>query len=179
MARIRAADLRTEEAWTARISAYLAGEHHPQHALLPRVSYVALDDDAVVGYIAGHLSRRYGCSGELQWMNVIPEQRGTGVAGELLRLLAKWFVKQKALRICVNVDPANAAARHFYAKHGAERLNDQWLMWNDIRTALSSVPTLCEQNQLVIGNLLNFVAHRLCKQLIQRDFLEHGQAKDL
>src|SRR5580700_705878 len=79
MARIRAADPQTEEAWTARISAYLAGEHHPQHALLPRVSYVALDDDAVVGYIAGHLSRRYGCAGELQWINVVPEQRGTGV----------------------------------------------------------------------------------------------------
>jgi len=28
---------------------------------------------------------------------------------------------------------------------------------------ISSVPTLCEQNQLVIGNALNFVAHRLCK----------------
>jgi GNAT superfamily N-acetyltransferase len=141
MARIRGTDLHTEDAWTARISAYLAGEHHPQHALLPRVSYVALDDDAVVGYVAGHLSRRYGCAGELQWMNVIPEQRGTGVAGKLLRLLAKWFVKQKALRICVNVDPANAAARRFYAKHGAERLNDQWLMWNDIRTVLRNQQT--------------------------------------
>jgi len=28
---------------------------------------------------------------------------------------------------------------------------------------ISSVPTLCEQNQLVIESLLNFVAHRLCK----------------
>jgi hypothetical protein len=28
---------------------------------------------------------------------------------------------------------------------------------------ISSVPTLCEQNQLVIGNRLNFVTHRLCK----------------
>ena len=100
-----------------------------------------LDDDAVVGYVAGHLSRRYGCAGELQWMNVIPEQRGTAVAGKLLRLLAKWFVKQRALRICVNVDPANAAARRFYAKHGAERLNDQWLMWNDIRTVLRNQQT--------------------------------------
>jgi GNAT superfamily N-acetyltransferase len=138
MARIRAADPQTEEAWTARIAGYLAGEHHPQHALLPRVTYVALDGDAVVGYIAGHLSRRYGCAGELQWINVVPEQRGTGVAGELLRLLAKWFVKQKAFRICVNVDPANTAARRFYAKHGAEKLNEQWLVWNDIKTALSN-----------------------------------------
>ena len=133
MARIRAAGPQTEEAWTARISAYLAGEHHPQHALLPRVSYVALDGDSVVGYIAGHLSRRYGCAGELQWIKVTPEQRGTGVAGELLRLLTKWFAKHEAFRICVNVDPANIAARRFYAKHGAEKLNEQWLVWNDIR----------------------------------------------
>jgi GNAT superfamily N-acetyltransferase len=138
MARIRASDPQTAEAWTARISAYLAGEHHPQYALLPRVSYVASDGDSVVGYIAGHLSRRYGCAGELQWINVTPEQRGTGVAGELLRFLAKWFVKHQALRICVNVDPANIAARRFYAKHGAETLNEQWLVWNDIRTALNN-----------------------------------------
>jgi hypothetical protein len=28
---------------------------------------------------------------------------------------------------------------------------------------VSSVPTLCEQNQLVIRNGLNFATHRLCK----------------
>jgi hypothetical protein len=30
-------------------------------------------------------------------------------------------------------------------------------------SSASSVPTLREQNQLVIGNRLNFIAHRLCK----------------
>jgi hypothetical protein len=34
---------------------------------------------------------------------------------------------------------------------------------NQLRIAISSVPTLCEQNQLVIGNRLNFVAQRLRK----------------
>ena len=34
---------------------------------------------------------------------------------------------------------------------------------SEIRVGPSSVPTLCEQNQLVIGNRLNFVTHRLCK----------------
>jgi RimJ/RimL family protein N-acetyltransferase len=138
MARIRAADPRTEQAWTARISAYLAGEHHPQQASLPRVSYVASDGDAVVGYIAGHLSRRYGCAGELQWINLTPEQRGTGVAGELPRLLTKWFVEHQAICICVNVDPANMAARRFYAKHGAEKLNEPWFVWSDFTTALNN-----------------------------------------
>ena len=34
---------------------------------------------------------------------------------------------------------------------------------NGVTVFFSSVPTLCEQNQLVIGNRLNFVSHCLCK----------------
>ncbi len=138
MARLRAANLPSEEAWTLRIASYLAKEHHPRHALRPRICYVALAGDALVGYIAGHLTRRYHCDGELQWINVIPEQRGTGVAAELLRRLAKWFMRQKARRICVDVDPANTAARRFYTKHRAETLNARWLIWPDIKAALSN-----------------------------------------
>jgi GNAT superfamily N-acetyltransferase len=136
MARLRAANLPSEEAWTLRISGYLAKEHHPRRALLPRICYVAPAGDALVGYIAGHLTRRYQCDGELQWINVIPKQRGTGVAAELLQRLAKWFIKQKARRVCVDVDPANVPARRFYAKHGAQTLNAHWLVWPDIKAAL-------------------------------------------
>ena len=32
-----------------RMAAYFKGQHHPQQALLPRVGYVALADDGVVG----------------------------------------------------------------------------------------------------------------------------------
>ena len=137
MARLRAANMPSEEAWTLRIASYLAKEHHPRFALRPRICYVAVARDALVGYIAGHLSRRYGCDGELQWINVIPKQRGTGVAAELLRRLAKWFVRQKARRICVDVDPANVAARRFYTRHGAETLNARWLIWPDVKIALT------------------------------------------
>jgi GNAT superfamily N-acetyltransferase len=137
MARLRAANMPSEEAWKLRISSYLAKEHHPRHALLPRICYVALAGDALVGYIAGHLTRRYHCDGELQWINVVPEQRGTGVAAELLRRLAKWFAQQKARRVCVDVDPANAPARRFYTKHGAQTLNAHWLVWPDIKAALT------------------------------------------
>ena len=46
--------------------------------------------------------------------------------------------------------------------------SEQAPMWRisalpDYLHGVSSVPTLCEQNQLVIGNRLNFVGHRLCK----------------
>jgi ribosomal protein S18 acetylase RimI-like enzyme len=137
MARIRAADWGIEELWRVRISRYLNYEHHPRQALAPRAIYVAVDDNVVVGFIAGHLTRRHGCEGELQWINVIPERRGSGVAAELLRQLAAWFVAQNASRICVDVEPENTGARRFYLRHGAQDLNPSWLIWNDIRVVLA------------------------------------------
>ena len=134
MTRIRAKEWGGEEYWKQRISGYLHCELHPQQALRPRVIYIALEGDAVVGFIAGHLTRRFGCDGELEWINVIPERRGSGIASELLRCIWAWFVGQKAARICVDVDPANITARKFYKRHGAGDLNRQWLVWNDIAT---------------------------------------------
>ena len=136
MARIRAEEWETEEYWRVRISRYLDRELHPQQALMPRVIYVALEGDSVVGFIAGHLTRRHVCDGELEWINVIPARRGSRVALELLRLLAAWFVERKASRICADVDPANTAARRFYTRHGARNLNQHWLVWNDIKVVL-------------------------------------------
>jgi GNAT superfamily N-acetyltransferase len=136
MAGIRASEWGNLEYWKTRISQYLNGARSPHRALAPRTCYVAVEQSSVVGFVAGHLTRRYACQGELEWINVIPERRGTGVASELLRLLAGWFVQQQALRICVDVDPANARARAFYTRHGAERLNKHWLVWNDISRVL-------------------------------------------
>ena|ERR1700693_1819676 len=136
MARIRAGEWGTEEYWKARISGYLDGKVHPQHALMPRVIYAALENDAVIGFIAGHLTRRFACDGELEWIDVIPERHGSGVASELLRWLAAWFAEQKASRICVDVDPANTIARRFYMRHAAVTLNEHWLVWNDIKVVL-------------------------------------------
>ncbi|MGH9731034.1 MAG: GNAT family N-acetyltransferase [Candidatus Acidiferrales bacterium] len=136
MAYIRASEWETEEYWRVRISRYMDCEVHPQHALMPRVAYVALEDTAMVGFIAGHLTRRYACDGELEWINVILERRGSGIASELLRLLAAWFAEQKALRVCVDAEPSNIAARRFYKRHGAADLNAHWLVWNDISAVL-------------------------------------------
>src|SRR6266481_5200235 len=118
IARIRAKEWETEQYWKL----------HPQHALRPRVIYVASEADSLLGFIAGHLTRRHSCAGELEWINVIPERRGSGIGSGLLRLLAAWFVEQKASRICVDVDPANTAARGFYRRHGAENLKEHWLV---------------------------------------------------
>jgi GNAT superfamily N-acetyltransferase len=138
MARIRAAEWESEEYWTKRITGYMDCEIHPQHALKPRVTYVALDGDSLVGFVAGHLTRRHGCDGELEWINVCPAHRGTGIAWQLLRLLAQWFVDQGARRICVDVEPANTVARRFYMRHGGEVLKPHWLVWNDIGVVLAS-----------------------------------------
>lgn len=137
MARLRSAEWETEEYWRDRISRYMDCELHPRLALRPRVSYAALEGECLVGFISGHLTRRHECDGELEWVNVIPERRGSGVASELLRLLAAWFVMQNASRICVDVEPGNTAARRFYMRHGAANLNEHWLVWMDIKVVLS------------------------------------------
>ena len=138
IARMRSAEWGEENYWRNRITGYMDCELHPQHALKPRVVYVALKADSMMGFIAGHLTRRYGCDGELEWISVIRTSRGSAAAFELLRMLAAWFAEHKAQRICVDVDPKNAAARRFYTKHGAHELNSHWLVWDDISVVLAS-----------------------------------------
>ena len=136
MAAIRAVEWGTEEYWRMRIRGYMRCELHPQQALRSRIIYVALQNSLIVGFIAGHLTKRYECDGELEWINTIAQQRQVGVASALLRLLAAWFIEQNAVRVCVDVDPDNPVARNFYMKHGAIELNKHWLVWIDIKQVL-------------------------------------------
>ena len=142
MARIRVAeDSRYgsgEEELRSRMLRYFEYKHHPQYALTPRVIYTAWEDDTLAGYVAGHLTRRFQCDGELQWIYVAPRFRGTGAALQLLHLIAKWFAGHKAARVCVDVEPANARARTFYERHGARTFAPCWLIWDDIRTVLKT-----------------------------------------
>ena len=138
MAEIRAADWGTEEYWSERILQYLTHKLHPQDALRPRVSFVCVRHQRVVGLIAGHLTRRFGCDGELEWISVRPECRSRGIASELLCRLAKWFVAHHAQSVCVDVEPSNQGARRLYARHGAEDLKPHWMVWKDIRSATES-----------------------------------------
>lgn len=75
MAEIRAREWGTLDYWTNCIAGYMTGTLHPQHALPPRVAYVALAANTVVGFITGHLTRRFQCEGEL-------DQRGPAAAEE-------------------------------------------------------------------------------------------------
>jgi GNAT superfamily N-acetyltransferase len=113
-----------------RMSRYFTCNHHPQLALMPRVIWTAQSGGSPIGYIAGHLTRRFGCDGELQWIYVVREHRRSGVASRLLRLLSEWFVEQGARRICVDV--GDDSARPFYVRYGALDLSKHWMVWNDI-----------------------------------------------
>jgi hypothetical protein len=75
MAEIRAGDWGTEGYGRERISQYLTNKLHPRDALRPRVSFVCVEHRRIVGLIAGHLTRRFGCEGELEWISVRPACR--------------------------------------------------------------------------------------------------------
>jgi GNAT superfamily N-acetyltransferase len=121
-----------------RMAAYFDGRHHPQQALLPRVGYVALTGDTVVGYIAGHRTTRYACAGELQYLYVASAYRRRGIASALLRLLARWFQEQGAARVCVNVNLESPPAQPFYVSQAASALNKYWYVWEDIGVVLEN-----------------------------------------
>ena len=133
MAEIRARYAYTVGYWQTRIQGYLTGEHSPQKALAERVAFVAVEDSTVVGFIAGHRTRRFDCDGELEWIDVIAERQRRGIAGEMMALLAAWFIEQKTFRVCVNVAPDNLPAVNLYARHGATPLNQYFMVWEDIR----------------------------------------------
>jgi GNAT superfamily N-acetyltransferase len=133
MAAIRAQQWGDKAFWTDRITWYLRGEHWPQQALPERAAFVAVDDGKLVGFVAGHRTRRFDCDGELQWINVAEERRGQGIADKLMAQIGGWFIEQDALRVCVNVNPENITARRLYARCGARPLNEQWMGWDDAR----------------------------------------------
>jgi len=115
-----------------RMAAYFEGRHHPRQALLPRTGYVALAEGTVIGYVAGHLTRRYGYDCEVQYLSVAPEHRRHGVASALLRLLMRWFQERGVARVCVDANIDSPAAVPFYTSQGATALNRYWYAWEDV-----------------------------------------------
>lgn len=106
-------------------------------ALAPRAAWVATLGPDCVGLIAGHLTRRFDCEGELEWIDTSANHRRMGIAIALFAILADWFVEHHARRICANLAEDNLAARAFYARHRAEVLRPHWVVWPDIRSVLA------------------------------------------
>jgi GNAT superfamily N-acetyltransferase len=134
LAKLRAANWESEEYWLTRITGYFDGTANPWHSKAPRIVYVACAGDVIVGFVAGHLSTRLGCEGELEWIDVREEYRRKGIASEMVWVLARWFIEQGAFSICV--DPGNEPAREFYSRMGAGNLNNHWMYWEDVREAV-------------------------------------------
>ena len=132
MAAIRAHEWNSDDFWKARIASYLAGTYSPKQALPARAVYVATHTDHVVGFVAGHLTRRFECDGELQWINVAAGHRRQGIAESLFAATKQWFSQKNACRICVNVAADNLAARRLYSRLGATSMNDAWMVWEQI-----------------------------------------------
>ena len=131
LARLRSATGDEVPYWEDRIAQYLAGTHNPQKALPQRIIFVAEIDGSVAGFIAGQLTTRYDCEGELQWLDVAAEFRRKKIASQLVRVLAQWFIQQHAYKICL--DPGTKEARAFYSVNGATNLNAHWMYWKNIR----------------------------------------------
>jgi GNAT superfamily N-acetyltransferase len=129
LARLRAREWGSVPYWRARIQGYMTGELGPREALPERTVVVAARAGAIVGFAAAHRTTRLGCSGELEWLNVEPRCRRQGIATRLLVEVAEWFVRHRSTRVCVDPDDA---ARAFYLRHGAEALDEHWLVWPDI-----------------------------------------------
>lgn len=136
IAKLRSENPGDEQYWIDRISKYLEGTHNPQKALKQRIIYVASVNDIIIGFIAGHLSQRYECEGELQWIDINEKYRRNGIASDLIKLLGNWFIAHHSYKICV--DPGNEIAKAFYKKNGATSLNEHWMFWNDIRSVICS-----------------------------------------
>jgi ribosomal protein S18 acetylase RimI-like enzyme len=113
------------------LTAYLEGKHHPRDALVARAAYLALVADQIVGYVAGHLTRRYGCDAEVQHLWVAPRYRRLGIGTELLRRQQSWFASQAAARVCVNVAADNEVAQVFFRGRGARDIRPSWLGWTE------------------------------------------------
>src|SRR5439155_21915607 len=114
LARIRTAEWGTEQYWQDRIGGYMRGEVHPQQSLLPRIVLVAAEEMMLVGVIAGHLTRRFDCDGELEWLDGISERRRRGIAGASLAALVTSGDSRQARGICVYVDRQNGSDRACY-----------------------------------------------------------------
>lgn len=114
--------------WEPRIAAYIIGQLTPAFGLEPRAIFVAVDENNdVVGFIAGHLSKRFHCDGEIYWLNVQADRRGHRIADQLLAALFDWFTQHNAHKLCIEVPPSAESARKLLARHNAQPIGPLWL----------------------------------------------------
>ena len=113
---------------------YLRGES-PSTSRPERTVLMAVAHGRVVGYLAGHLTTRFGLDAEIQSFYVLRECQRRGIGTALLARFARWLAANGARTLCVGIAPENPY-QAFYLKHGGEHLNPHWIVWKE----LSGVP---------------------------------------
>lgn len=103
----------------------------------PRIVLKVILTGNVVGFIAGHLTTRYGMDAEIQSFYVLREHQRNGIGSALLAELADWLIQAGAYKLCVGIASENPY-RVFYSRHGAHYLNDHWMFWDDIHSLVAA-----------------------------------------
>jgi RimJ/RimL family protein N-acetyltransferase len=105
-----AARLRNDESWREQADSSALGSD--------RATFFAFADDAPVGIAAVYRLSDKKETGELIQMWVAPEQRGKGVARDLLNAIFRWAGENGFRTVIAKVTNGNDRAQKFYRKYG-------------------------------------------------------------
>jgi len=84
------------------------------------VFVVAVDDGEVVGFVQSYLVERREPVGELDWLHVHPDHRGSGIGSALLERVESALRSAEVDRIEARVLVDNEAGTEFYEREGYE-----------------------------------------------------------
>jgi GNAT superfamily N-acetyltransferase len=114
-----------------RWQSYLSGQSFPQMAKAERIAFKACVDGRTIGYIAGHLTERYGKDAEIESFYVLLEHQRKGTGKKLLLRFVEWAELHRAGSLCVGIAAKNPY-QAFYLKYGGKHLNPHWIYWDDL-----------------------------------------------
>jgi GNAT superfamily N-acetyltransferase len=110
---------------------YLNGASSPTAARPERIVFKACIGQKLVGFVAGHLTTRYGKDAEIQLFYVLQENQRAGLGGKLLLQFLDWAGRHNAKSLCVGIAPNNKY-KGFYLKYGGRYINPHWIYWDDM-----------------------------------------------
>ena len=83
------------------------------------ITWIAEEDGQIAGFaIADYGRGSQGIAAYIQTIEVLPDMRGRGIGGELLRRIDDSARDKSALAIWLHVDSQNASAIRLYETHG-------------------------------------------------------------
>ncbi|WP_248897279.1 GNAT family N-acetyltransferase [Haloplanus halobius] len=86
---------------------------------------VAVDGDRVVGFVQSYVVDRRDTVGEIDWLHVDPESRGSGIGDRLLEELEQRLLEHGVSRIEGRVLEANEAGSDFYQTEDFEQVGQR------------------------------------------------------